>query len=115
MPQSRSGHSGEEKNSQPPPRIEPWTPDHPVCSRALYLELSRLTNRKRPFIFNSTLCNGLPVAERALVQNLIVIQIFKKVTRLLCSPKVHYRVTEANHWSHPESDASGPLPPTLIP
>jgi hypothetical protein len=29
-PQSRSGHGGEEKNSQPPPGIEPPNPDHPV-------------------------------------------------------------------------------------
>jgi hypothetical protein len=27
-PQSRSGRGGEEKNSQPPPQIEPYNPDH---------------------------------------------------------------------------------------
>jgi hypothetical protein len=35
-PQSRSGHGGEEKNSQPPPEIEPQNPDLPVRSPALY-------------------------------------------------------------------------------
>jgi hypothetical protein len=30
--QSRSGHSGEEKNYQPPPGIEPYNPDRPVRS-----------------------------------------------------------------------------------
>jgi len=29
-PQSCSGHGGEEKNSQPPPGIEPLNPDHPA-------------------------------------------------------------------------------------
>jgi hypothetical protein len=29
-PQSRSGRGGEEKNSQPPPGIEPWSPDRPA-------------------------------------------------------------------------------------
>jgi hypothetical protein len=29
-PQSRSGRCGEEKNSQPPPGIEPWNPDSPA-------------------------------------------------------------------------------------
>jgi hypothetical protein len=36
VPQSHSGHGGEEKNSQPPPGIEPYNPDHPACSPALY-------------------------------------------------------------------------------
>jgi hypothetical protein len=34
--QSRSGRGGEEKNSQPTPRIEPENPDHPARSPALY-------------------------------------------------------------------------------
>jgi hypothetical protein len=39
-PQSRFGHSVEEKNSQPPPGIEP---DHPACSLvAILTELSSL-------------------------------------------------------------------------
>jgi hypothetical protein len=29
-PQSRSGRGGEEKNSQPPPGIEPQNPDRPA-------------------------------------------------------------------------------------
>jgi hypothetical protein len=29
-PQSRSGRGGEEKNSQPPPGIEPWNSDRPI-------------------------------------------------------------------------------------
>jgi hypothetical protein len=35
-PQSRSGRSSEEKNSQPPPGIETWNPDRPTRSPALY-------------------------------------------------------------------------------
>jgi hypothetical protein len=35
-PQSRSGRGGEEKNSQPPPGIEPQNPDRPARSPALY-------------------------------------------------------------------------------
>jgi hypothetical protein len=35
-PQSRSGRGGEEKNSQPPPGIEPQNPDDPAHSPALY-------------------------------------------------------------------------------
>jgi hypothetical protein len=31
-PQIRSGHGGEEKNSQPPPGIEPLNPDRPARS-----------------------------------------------------------------------------------
>jgi hypothetical protein len=34
--QSRSGRGGEEKNSQPPPGIEPQNNDHPARSPALY-------------------------------------------------------------------------------
>jgi hypothetical protein len=34
--QSRSGHSGEEKNFQSPPGIEPWNPDRPARNPALY-------------------------------------------------------------------------------
>jgi hypothetical protein len=34
-PQSHSGHGGEEKNSQPPPGIEPQNPDRPVRRPAL--------------------------------------------------------------------------------
>jgi hypothetical protein len=35
-PQSRPGRGGKEKNSQPPSAIEPWNPDRPVRSPALY-------------------------------------------------------------------------------
>jgi hypothetical protein len=35
-PQNRSGHGGEEKNSQPTPGIEPSNPDRPARSPALY-------------------------------------------------------------------------------
>jgi hypothetical protein len=35
-PQSRSGRGGEEKNSQPPPEIEPYNPHRPAGSPALY-------------------------------------------------------------------------------
>jgi hypothetical protein len=35
-PQSHSGRGGEEKNSQPPPGIEPQNPDRPSRSPALY-------------------------------------------------------------------------------
>jgi hypothetical protein len=35
-PQSRSGRRGGEKNSQPPPGIEPYYPDRPARSPALY-------------------------------------------------------------------------------
>jgi hypothetical protein len=35
-PQSRSGRGGEEKNSQPPPGIEPQNPDRPARSPALH-------------------------------------------------------------------------------
>jgi hypothetical protein len=35
-PRSRSGRGGEEKNSQPPPGIEPQNPDRPACSQSLY-------------------------------------------------------------------------------
>jgi hypothetical protein len=35
-PQSRSGRGGEEKNSQPPPGIEPYNTDRPTRSPALY-------------------------------------------------------------------------------
>jgi hypothetical protein len=35
-PQSRSGRGGEEKNSQPPPAIEPSNLDRPARSPALY-------------------------------------------------------------------------------
>jgi hypothetical protein len=34
-PQSRSGRGGEEKNSHPPPGIEPWNSDHPARSPTL--------------------------------------------------------------------------------
>jgi hypothetical protein len=34
--QSRSGRGAEEKNSQPPPGIEPQNPDRPARSPALY-------------------------------------------------------------------------------
>jgi hypothetical protein len=32
VPQSQSGHSAEEKNSQPLRGIEPWNPNCPSCS-----------------------------------------------------------------------------------
>jgi hypothetical protein len=35
-PQSRSGRGGEEKNSQPPPEIEPYNSDRPTRGPALY-------------------------------------------------------------------------------
>jgi hypothetical protein len=35
-PQNRSGRGGEENNSQLPPGIEPWNPDRPARSPALY-------------------------------------------------------------------------------
>jgi hypothetical protein len=35
-PQSRSGRGGEEKNSKPPPGIEPKNPDRPAHSPELY-------------------------------------------------------------------------------
>jgi hypothetical protein len=35
-PQRRFGRGGEEKNSQPPPSIEPQNPDRPARSPALY-------------------------------------------------------------------------------
>jgi hypothetical protein len=35
-PRSRSARGGEEKNSQPPPGIEPQNPDRPARSPALY-------------------------------------------------------------------------------
>jgi hypothetical protein len=42
-PQSSSGHSGEEKNSQPPPGIEPYYPDRPALSLvAILTVLSRV-------------------------------------------------------------------------
>jgi hypothetical protein len=34
--ESRSGRGGEEKNSQPPPGIEPQNPNHPVRSPTLF-------------------------------------------------------------------------------
>jgi hypothetical protein len=34
--QSRSGRGGEEKNSQPPPGIEPYSPNRPARGPALY-------------------------------------------------------------------------------
>jgi hypothetical protein len=42
-PQNRSGHGGEEKNSQPPPRVEPPT-IQPVAQRYT-TELSRIYNK----------------------------------------------------------------------
>jgi hypothetical protein len=36
-PQSRSGRGDEEKNSQPPPGIEPYNPDRSTRSPALYM------------------------------------------------------------------------------
>jgi hypothetical protein len=42
-PQSRSGHGGEKRNSQPPPEIEPQNPDRPARSLVtIPTELSRL-------------------------------------------------------------------------
>jgi hypothetical protein len=35
-PQTRSGRGGEEINPQPPPGIEPYKPDRPSRSTALY-------------------------------------------------------------------------------
>jgi hypothetical protein len=35
-PQSRSGRGVKEKNSTPPPRIEPPNPDRPTRSQSLY-------------------------------------------------------------------------------
>jgi hypothetical protein len=35
-PQSHSGRGGEEKNSHPPPGIEPYNPDRPARSPTLY-------------------------------------------------------------------------------
>jgi hypothetical protein len=35
-PQSLSGRDDEEKNSQPPPGIEPWNPERPARSPELY-------------------------------------------------------------------------------
>jgi hypothetical protein len=36
VPQIRSGHDGEEKNSQPPPGIEPQNPDFQPVAQSLY-------------------------------------------------------------------------------
>jgi hypothetical protein len=36
VPQSRYRRGGAEKNSQPPPEIEPYNPDRPARSPALY-------------------------------------------------------------------------------
>jgi hypothetical protein len=48
-PQSRSGCDGEEKNSQPPPGIEPYNPDRPTRSPALYrLSYHRELNKRSP-------------------------------------------------------------------
>jgi hypothetical protein len=38
-PQSRSGHGVEEKNSQPPPGIEPRSSDRPARSQSLYWDV----------------------------------------------------------------------------
>jgi len=35
-PQTLSGRGGEEKNSQPPPGIDPYNPDRPALSQSLY-------------------------------------------------------------------------------
>jgi len=42
-PESCSGCSGEETNSQPPPGIEPLNPYHPACSPVLYWVITALT------------------------------------------------------------------------
>jgi hypothetical protein len=41
-PQIRSRRGGEEKNSQPPPGIEPQNSARPACSVAILTELSQL-------------------------------------------------------------------------
>jgi hypothetical protein len=41
-PQSRSGRRSEEKNSQPPPGIEPWNPDRPAHTVGLLIILCNL-------------------------------------------------------------------------
>jgi hypothetical protein len=53
--QSRSGHGGEEKNSQPPPGIEPWNPDRPARSPVVIsTELSKIIFRKN--LKEETIC-----------------------------------------------------------
>jgi hypothetical protein len=47
-PQSRSGRGGEEKNSQPPPGIEPFNPDRPAHSLvAIPTELLQLWMKEK--------------------------------------------------------------------
>jgi hypothetical protein len=54
-PQSRSGCGSEEKNSQPPPEIEPEIPDRPAHSLvAIPTEISQCTVKHRDFTFTSS-------------------------------------------------------------
>jgi hypothetical protein len=55
-PQSRSGRGGEEKNFQPPPRLEPPSPDRPALSLvAIPIELSQLCKVLSMFV----ICNAI--------------------------------------------------------
>jgi hypothetical protein len=56
-PQSRSGRGGEEKNSQPPPGIEPQNPDRPARSPTLY----------RPTYHGSYFLHSQPISLRAML------------------------------------------------
>jgi hypothetical protein len=44
-PQRRSGHDFEEKNSQPPPGIEPRSSDYPAHTQSLYRLNYSITNK----------------------------------------------------------------------
>jgi hypothetical protein len=69
-PQSRSGRGGEEKNSQPPPEIEPQNPNHPACDVVFRNLLKKFGTRVRSALRNTKMhhTNG----EYFLVFNYII-------------------------------------------
>jgi hypothetical protein len=51
-PQICSGHSHEEKNSQPPLEIKPWNPDHPAYSPVAKPTELYVQHKKREMIMH---------------------------------------------------------------
>jgi hypothetical protein len=92
-PQSRSGHGGEEKNSQPPPGIEPRTSDRPALKVSRYIDgaIPALTIYVFPF--------NLAATTKSAVLLLFVVQLFKKFPAFYGLRKFITVFTRAHHWS----------------
>jgi hypothetical protein len=87
-PQSRYERGGEEKNSQPPPGIEPYNPDLPARSPALYglsYHGSQATQRLQKLFLRLKTPNVWQGKKGALAEKPVLIESLQQKSKLYCS------------------------------